>query len=194
MESTLKNVKRIILEKYDIKNHYDESMDICQYRIVDKITGEEKAQIQLSVLDEIDVAEYTTKDHWFKPSETKTVSAINLRWITSNQKGLGTLLLAYGVLEMSKQCPNIQYSVLDDVSEKSTHIKENIYTRFGYSPTEAVVKTGDNTVKLRGPEKQVLLKDFVKRARAMFPSRGRSTSRGASNRSSRRRKSRNRKS
>ncbi len=168
--SSLKTVKERILEQYDIKDHYDSSMKIWQYRIVDKITGEEKAQIQLSFNDEATVAEYTTNNHWFEPSDTKTVDSINVRWLTSHQKGLGSLMLAYGVLKMKSKYPNVKYSTLDDDSDQSTHITKNIYSRFGYSPVEAVTKTGENTVKLQGPEKQVLLTDFVKNVKTMFPS------------------------
>jgi hypothetical protein len=183
MATALKRVERLILEHYDIKEHYDENMNIFQYRIVDKITGEEKAQIQLSVNLEATVAEYTSNNHWFEPSETITVPAINVRWLTSNQKGLGSLMLAYGVLKMKRKEPKIKYSTLDDDSDQSTHITKNIYSRFGYSPTEAVKKTGENTVQLQGPEKQVLLKDFVKHVETMFPERTRSRSRNVSRRS-----------
>jgi hypothetical protein len=181
----LKTVEELILEQYDIKDHYDSSQMIWQYRIVDKINGEEKAQIQLS-FTEATVAEYTTSNHWFTPSETTTVDAINVRWLTSHQKGLGSLMLAYGVLKMKSKNPKIKYSVLDDDSDQSTHITKNIYSRFGYSPVEAVKRTGENTVQLQGPEKQVLLTDFVMHVEAMFP-RGRSKNRTASRRSSSRR-------
>jgi len=175
----LKTVEERILELYDIKDHYDPSLQIWQYRIVDKINGEEKAQIQLT-FSEATVAEYTTSNHWFEPSETTTVEAINVRWLTSHQKGLGSLMLAYGVLKMKSKNSKIKYSVLDDDSDHSTHITKNIYSRFGYSPVEAVRRTGENTVQLQGPEKQVLLTDFVKHVESMFPrteSRSRSASR-----------------
>ena len=61
-------------------------------------------------------------------------------------------------------------------------------------PVEAVTRTGDNTVQLKGPEKQVLLTDFVKHVETMFPGRrGRSLSRSAESRSSSSRKSKSRK-
>ena len=196
MESALRTVRQLILEKYDIKHHYDESQEIWQYRIVDKRTGAEYAQIQLSMVEEATVAKYSTSDHWFKPSDTMTVSAINVRWLTSNQKGLGSLMLAYGVLEMNKQFPKIEYSVLDDDSDQSTHKTKNIYSRFGYSPVEAVTRVGENTVQLQGPEKQVLLTDFVTHVRDLFSTRSRSRSReksaNANTRSRSRRASRTR--
>ena len=187
----LKTVKDLILEQYDIKETYDSERMIWQYRIVDKKTGEEKAQIQLTFSQEATVAEYTTNNHWFEPSETTTVDAINVRWLTSNQKGLGSLMLAYGVLQMKSKNPKIKYSVLDDDSDQSTHITKNIYSRFGYSPVEAVTRNGENTVHLQGPEKQVLLTDFVKHVESMFPrGRTRSRNRTASRSSSRRAESR----
>jgi len=189
-------VKERILEEYDIKDTYDSVHMIWQYRIVDNTTGEEKAQIQLTFSKEATVAEYATNDHWFEPSHTKTVDAINVLWLTSNQKGLGSLMLAYGVLQMKSKKPKIKYSVLDDDSDQSTHITKNIYSRFGYSPVDAVTRTGENTVQIKGPEKQVLLADFVKHVETMFP-RGRSnraesrrsSSRGAESRRSSSRKS-----
>lgn len=186
----LKTVKDLIQEHYAIKDTYDSGRMIWQYCIVDKKTGEEKAQIQLAFSEESTVAVYTTSNRWFTPSETTTVDAISVRSLTSSQKGLGSLMLAYGVLEMKRKNPKIKYSVLDDASNFSTSIKHNIYSKFGYSPVEAVTRTSKNSniVQIKGPEKQVLLTDFVKHVESMF-SRGRnrasrrSSSRGASRRS-----------
>jgi hypothetical protein len=193
--AALKTVEERILEHYAIKDYYDQELMIWQYCIVDKITEEEKAQIQLSFVQEATVAEYASNNHhtkWFMPSETITVDAINVRSLTSHQKGLGSLMLAYGVLQMKRKDPKIKYSILDDMSDHSTRIKNNIYSRFGYSPVEAVTRTGENTVQIQGAEKQVLLTDFVKHVQTMFPraeSRGRNSSRKAeSRRSSSRRK------
>ena len=184
--AALKTVKERIQEHYAIKDDYDEKTQSWQYRIVDKKTGEEKAQIQLTFSQEATVAEYTTNNHWFKNSKTTTVQAISVCSLTSSQKGLGSLMLAYGVLEMKHKDPTIKYSVLDDVSKFSTHIEHNIYSKFGYSPVESVTRTGVNTVQLQGPEKQVLLTDFVKHVERMFPrGRSRSSSRSASRSSSR---------
>ena len=176
----LQTVEERILEQYDIKEHDDPISEITQYRIVDKTTGEEKARIHLTIKEQTDVAKYTSNNHWFTPSKTKTVDAIKVQWLSSHQKGLGSLMLAYGVLKMKSKNPKIKYSILDDDSDQSTHIAKNIYSRFGYSPVEAVTRTGENTVQLKGPEKQVLLTDFVQHVEAMFslpPSRSRSSSR-----------------
>jgi len=190
----LQRVEKHILQHYDIKDHYDPIQEIWQYRIVDKTTGEEKAQIQLS-FTEATVAKYTTNNHWFEPSDTTLVRAINVRWITSHQKGLGSWMLAYGVLQMKRKNPKIKYSVLDDVSDQSTHITKNIYSKFGYSPVEAVTRNGVNTVHLQGAEKQVLLTDFVKHVERMFPrARNRSSSRGAESRRSSSRRAESRRS
>jgi hypothetical protein len=186
----LRMVEEQILENYDIKDSYDTIKDIWQYRIVDKVTGEEKAQIQLTISAESTVAKYKAKyksiNHWFKSSQTKTVRAIYVLWLTSHQKGLGSKMLAYGVLMMKSKEPKIKYSVLDDVSNQSTSITKNIYSRFGYSPVEAVKKPAENEdpniVEIQGPEKQVLLTDFVKHVEEMFsrePSRPQSKSRSS---------------
>ena len=186
MEKSLKTVTKLITDKYDIEEEEGRGV---MYRIVDKKTGDEKAQIQLSIDDEATVADYSTNNHWFTPSDTKTERAICVKWISSNEKGLGSLMLAYGVLKMKQKHSKIKYSVLDDDSDQSTHITKNIYSRFGYSPTEHVVRTSPdaNTVRLKGPEKQVLLTDFVKNVNKIFegtsPTRTRSRSRAASHRS-----------
>lgn len=192
----LKTVKDLIEEKYKIDDHYDSGRMIWQYCIVDKKTGEEKSQIQLAFSEESTVALYTTSNHWFTPSETTTADAISVRSLTSNQKGLGSLMLAYGVLEMKHKYPKIKYSVLDDASNFSTSIKHNIYSKFGYSPVEAVKKATrknkngrnveiSNIVEIKGPEKQVLLTDFVKRVESMFPRSRSRSSRSAARSSSR---------
>jgi len=191
----LKMVKDLILENYKIEDHYDSGRMIWQYCIVDKKTGEEKAQIQLTFAEESTVALYTTSNHWFTPSETTTADAISVRSLTSSQKGLGSLMLAYGVLEMKRKNPKIKYSVLDDASNFSTHVIHNIYSKFGYSPVEAVSRVTrknknsrnvdiSNIVEIKGPEKQVLLSDFVKHVESMF-SRARGRTRSSSRRASR---------
>lgn len=199
--AALKTVEERILEHYSIKDYYDTDLMIWQYCILDKITGEEKAQIQLSFVEEATVAVYASNNHdtkWFTHSDTTTVDAINVRSLSSNQKGLGSLMLAYGVLQMKRKDPKIKYSILDDMSDHSNRITTNIYSRFGYSPVEAVTRTGKNTVQIQGAEKQVLLTDFVKHVEALFPrgaeSRGRNSSRKAESRRSSSRKAESRRS
>jgi hypothetical protein len=54
-------------------------------------------------------------------------------------------------------------------------MEDNIYSKFGYTPTAAVTKTNvANTIKLGGSEKQVLLDTFERKARAyLLPSQTR---------------------
>ena len=186
----LKMMEEKILEKYVLADeYYDQELDVFQYRILDKITHEEKAEIELSFSKDATVTIYNSNNHWFSFSNSATVTvpvAINVRWLISHEKGVGSLMLAYGVLKMKSKDEHdvIEYSILDDDSKFSTRKKKNIYSKFGYTPVEAVKNMGKNTVKLQGPEKQVLLTDFVNHVNRMFlsarnspNSRGRSRSR-----------------
>ena len=98
---------------------------------------------------------------------------------------MGKLLLGYGVLAMSEKNKRIKYSVLDDDSDASTKIKANIYSHFGYTPTQSTRQIGNDNVELSGGEKQVLLTTFEKKAREYLlgersKSRSRSRSRSRS--------------
>jgi len=188
--AALKKVEEKILEKYKIADeYYDENYDLYQYRIVDKTAVKiydtnrisfkyrfldnikdekaEIAQIQLSFSKDATVMKYASKSHWFfSNSETATVPAINVRWLESHEKGCGSLMLAYGVLKMMSkdEAKKIEYSILDDDSDHSIHKQKNLYSKFGYTPVESAERTHKkNTVKLNGPEKQVLLTYFVKK-------------------------------
>jgi hypothetical protein len=178
MEKVLETVTKLIEEEYVIGEEIllDHGKEFVIYHIYDKTDPQkitQKATIQLSMDEEATVANYLTNNHWFEPSETKTEPAIQVRWLESNQKGLGSLMLAYGVLKMKKKHPHVHYSVLDDDSDQSLHITKNIYSKFGYSPTEAVTRVENNKVELKGPEKQVLMTEFIENAAKLFPSRGR---------------------
>lgn len=94
--------------------------------------GEEIADIQL-IITKAQVG-YETNDVWFTPSTQHPRQAIAVTWLSSKVKGYGSKMLAYGVLSMQRKHPRIRYSVLDDDSEKSTHIVDNIYSKFGYRP------------------------------------------------------------
>jgi hypothetical protein len=73
---------------------------------------------------------------------------------------------------------------LEDDSDASTKIKANIYSHFGYTPTQSTRQIGNDNVELSGGEKQVLLTTFEKKAREyLLQSPQRSRSRSTSQRS-----------
>jgi len=157
-------------------------------------------QLALSVVSHYEnqnVAAYQSQNHWFTPSPTMEQDTIHVKWLESKRRGMGSLLLAYSVLDMKLDYPYVYYSTLDDDSDYSTHIVYNIYSRFGYSPVEAVVQNGENTVRLSGPEKQVEISDFLDNVQHMYsiqthrrnPRRGRRGTRGGRGKSRRRGKS-----
>lgn len=180
MDSTLNQLRNIIQEHNIIEE--EKVGNITVFRFKDKKTKKEKGYIQLIACDAT-VANYKTNNHWYTECDTMEVPSISVLSLSSEVKGTGKLLMGYGVLTMKERHPEIKYSNLDDMSNKSIHVVDNIYSRFGYTPTSAVAKTNvPNTVKLGGSEKQVLLDTFESKTRSYLlglgPSRSRSQKRG----------------
>lgn len=131
----------------------------------------EIAIIQLMISTDATIAHYKNNE-WFGSRREKKHDAILVKWITSNKKGYGSLILAYGVLMMKRKYPDINYSILDDDSAGSIYKTKNIYSKFGYTPlykaTHKAIHNGDpnadpNEISLGGPEKQVLISEFLKK-------------------------------
>jgi hypothetical protein len=163
--TTLSRLKRIIEEDNVILEQIDgEQGGITIYRFIDKATEEENGHIQLTICNECPIARYNTKNQWHTPSRTFYHKAISVNFLRSEKKGMGKLLLGYGVLAMHKKFPKINYSVLDDASDLSNYRENNIYTKFGYSPTTAA-KLDGNRVILSGGEKQVHINVFEQKVR-----------------------------
>lgn len=180
MDSTLNQLRNIIQENNIIEE--EKVGNITVFRFKDKKTKKEKGYIHLIACDAT-VANYKTNNHWYTECDTMEVPSISVLSLSSEVKGTGKLLMGYGVLTMKERHPEIKYSNLDDMSNKSIHVVDNIYSRFGYTPTSAVAKTNvPNTVKLGGSEKQVLLDTFESKTRSYLlgigPSRSRSQKRG----------------
>ena len=150
-------------QKMDVTIVETQHSTITRYQAIKD--GEEIADIQLSITN-VQVG-YETNDPWFTPSRQHKRQAIVVTWLSSKVKGYGLKMLAYGVLSMQRKHPRIIYSVLDDNSEKSTHMVDNIYSRFGYRPVNFAKKL-NNSVELNGPEKQVLLIHFLEKVIEMF--------------------------
>ena len=177
---TFKKIKQLVELTNEIVE--EQQNEITMYTFIDKETGETNGHVQLSVCKQSTVAQYKTDNHWFTPSKTCQRAAIIVRFLRSEKKGMGKLLLGYGVLAMSEKNKRIKYSVLDDDSDASTKIKANIYSHFGYTPTQSTRQIGNDNVELSGGEKQVLLTTFKKKASEYLlgspqRSRSRSTSR-----------------
>jgi len=169
---TLNQLRNIIQENNIIEEEKVGNITIITFK--DKKTKKEKGHINLVACDAT-VANYKTNNHWYTECDTMEVPSISVLSLSSEVKGTGKLLMGYGVLTMKERNPHIKYSDLDDMSNKSIHVVDNIYSRFGYTPTSAVSKTNvHNTIKLGGSEKQVLLDTFESKARSylLSPNRG----------------------
>ena len=174
---TLNQLRNIIQENNIIEEEKNGNVTI--FRFKDKKTKKEKGYINLIACDAT-VANYKTNNHWYTECDTMEVPSISVLSLSSEVRGTGKLLMGYGVLTMKERNPDIKYSNLDDMSNKSIHVVDNIYSRFGYTPTSAVSKTNvPNTIKLGGSEKQVLLDTFESKARSylLSPNRGRTQKR-----------------
>lgn len=108
---------------------------------------------------------------------TNEEESIHISWVTvsSSQRGrgLGLLLLMYAICFIKVQYPHIQYSNLDDDSDRNTSMNRNIYDRlrFGLTGMTRMIMTKDEQetkhdqlVLLGGPEKHAILdRHFVDR-------------------------------
>ena len=161
---TLNRLRNLIQENNIIEEEKNENVTI--FRFKDKKTKKEKGYIQLIACDAT-IANYKSNNRWFTECDTREEPSISVLSLESEVKGTGKLLMGYGVLTMKERHPEIKYSNLDDMSNKSIHIEDNIYSRFGYTPTYAATKTNEpDTIKLGGAEKQVLLETFERKARS----------------------------
>ena len=162
-KTALKNIIDLIITKgrgnYNIVE--SEQDTITKYSVING--AEEVCEITLSTGD-YKIAVYK-EDRWFEDSWHKCNKAISVMFLRSNVKGMGKLMLSYGVLALWEKNPNISYCVLDDDSDNSVYKKNNIYTALSFTPTNKAKDTskdqGPDRVQLNGPEKQCLLSDFL---------------------------------
>ena len=86
-------------------------------------------------------------------------------------KGVGSLLLIYGMCYLKINNPNIVYVTLDDASKYRKHMKSNIYGKFGFV-TESHTSIYNNNSNLADEEdyKKLLNREanFTSRAKAII--------------------------
>jgi hypothetical protein len=101
-------------------------------------------------------------------------------WLGTNKEyqglGLGILLLIYALCYLKQRNPDINYSILDDDSDRSENLIDNIYTSLGYvfQDTIALDISKPNKIILSGPDRQLMLdtqenvQDFLRRVNKML--------------------------
>jgi len=110
----------------------------------------------------------TFQGKWFGKRTFMQKRVFNVLTLNSKRKGYGSLILAYGLLYMKCRYPDIDYSVLDDESAQETQIKNNIYNKFGYTPTFQATPINNNTAVVTDGKKQVYLPDFLEKTIRIF--------------------------
>ena len=150
--------------------------NIPTYYVIDEEENE-IGYIKLTCLKDHDyeIATYTTNNRWFGNSTYDRHRAIHITYLLSNVKGMGKLILSYGVLKIWEQNPEVSYGILDDDSENSTYKENNIYTALSFTPVYKATNQGGNKVKFGGSEggseKQCLLSEFLDKAEGIIGDR-----------------------
>lgn len=95
-----------------------------------------------------------------RSSSSIETDVIGITWlgVHSKGKGIGTLLLIYGLCYVSSQRPHIQYARLDDDSSRSNHIR-NIYSGLMFAYDDHTKLMNKGRVSLSGPEKTAYIGD-----------------------------------
>jgi hypothetical protein len=99
----------------------------------------------------------------------QTQNVFNITWLFTSEeyKGqkLALLMLIYSICYLKHIHLNTNYVTLDDDSDNSSKIKNNLYNKIGFVYRDFQSLASYNTLKMSGPEKQILLNnDFIRRA------------------------------
>ena len=90
-------------------------------------------------------------------------TVIQLRWLGVNQpylgKNYGILILIYGMCIISKEYQKLQYSIVDDDSDRPDSLSRNIYSKLGFTFDDltAISHNGKKVEVQGGPEKTAYL-------------------------------------
>jgi hypothetical protein len=99
----------------------------------------------------------------------QTQNVFNITWLFTSEeyKGqkLALLMLIYSICYLKHIHLNTNYVTLDDDSDNSCKIKNNLYNKIGFVYRDFQSLASYNTLKMSGPEKQILLnREFIQRA------------------------------
>jgi len=169
--NAIENLERLIIEKgYTIIPMKIEN--IPTYYVIDERENE-IGHIKLTCLKyhEYEIATYNTNNRWFGNSTLDGHRAIHITNLLSTVKGMGKLILSYGVLKIWEQNQEVSYGILDDNSDHFMYKENNIYSALSFTPVHKAINKGQNTVELNGSEKQCLLSEFLDKVEGIINDR-----------------------
>ena len=141
--------------------------------------------IELTCLDrDYEIATYNS-NRWFGNSSLGRERAINIAHLVSHVRGMGKLILSYGVLKIWEQNPEVSYGILEDDSDHFMYKENNIYSALSFTPVYKAINQTQNKVQLSGSEKQCLLSEFLDKAEGIIDRFGNRSSKRNGNGSNR---------
>lgn len=154
MDSIMRKIENHFLQ------HFDYHIVVVHYEYIIKITHNDLdvGQVNMVVVEKDNVSQPYGRRLRSASSIETDVIAITWLGVHSKGKGIGTLLLIYGLCYVSNQRPHIQYARLDDDSSRSNHIR-NIYSGLMFAQDEHTTLLNKGHVSLSGPEKTAYIGD-----------------------------------
>ena len=103
-------------------------------------------------------------------NQLEDVPLFRINWVSTNPKytgqNLASLIIIYSICYLKQRFTNINYVKLDDDSDKSLHMKQNVYNKLGFvfqPPIE--LDMFKDILIISGPEKQLQLdNNFINNA------------------------------
>lgn len=112
---------------------------------------------------------YITESTIIQKKQEVELGVFNVNWIKTTNifkgQGFATMLLIYGICYLKSHYPDINYAKLDDVSDNSDSMQQNLYNKIGFVFQEKPTIDPSNKDKLciKGPEKQLLINNRFKK-------------------------------
>lgn len=157
MESIMRKIENHFLQHFD---YHIVVVHHIPYEYIIKIAhdGLELGQVNMVVVEKDNVSQPYGRR--LRSASSIETDVIHITWlgVHSKGKGIGTLLLIYGLCYVSNQRPHIQYARLDDDSSRSNHIK-NIYSGLMFAHDEHTTLLNKGHLSLSGPEKTAYIGD-----------------------------------
>lgn len=157
----------IIHEKgYTIEVVHPSSTDYIFYSKVKNTTDDTASHVEVYTGEE-DIKTKRTRADNTQSLPTFAITSVETS-INHRGKSLALLLISYAICYLKQIHSNTRYVLLDDCSDNSHKIEQNLYHKLGFVPRDhTALSMYDSTeLKLCGPEKQLLInKGFLQKAR-----------------------------